>query len=101
MKNIDKVKQMNARELIKFTNEDKCEQCVYKDSICGSERCTEGRILWLESEVEFDAIYINKSFHNYCYKQCGKCGYKNTGCREQYIIDNFNIIDGKITKRQK
>lgn len=102
MKNINKVKQMNARQLIKFMNEDKCEQCVYKDSICGSERCTEGRILWLESEVELDTTYMNDSFNSYCRdRRCNKCDYDSVECNEQYIVDNFNIIDGKITKRQK
>lgn len=102
MKNIDKIKQMTGEELVKFMKINICEHCVYNDSICGHENCSEGIKLWLESEAELDVNYINKSFESDCKKnECDTYLNDCDDCRVQYIVDNFNIIDGKITKRQK
>lgn len=102
MKNIDRIKQMTSEELVKFMKINICEYCIYDDAICGQERCSEGRVAWLESEEELNLNYIIKSFLNNC--KTDECDfYPNdcTVCKFQYIVDNFNIIDGKITKRQK
>ena len=102
MKNIDRIKEMSPEELIIFMNDDKCDRCSYKDKDCGKELCSIGMKTWLNQEAELSARDISDEYHDFCHgKSCEQCKYPHGHCVELFYINNFNIVDGKITRRQK
>lgn len=53
MKNIDKIRQMNSEELVKFLREEcHCSGCRICAGICHKTPCSDGMKQWLEQEVE-------------------------------------------------
>lgn len=110
MKNIDKIKEMNAEELIIFMNSNKCDRCSYNNTNCMHDLCSEGMKTWLEQEADLTTKDLLNSFERFCNLRksrsngtCHDCYYSNIGnkedCKESFIVRNFNIIDGKITRR--
>lgn len=101
MKNIDRIKKMDAKELTKFMNESTCNYCSYKNKDCGSEMCSIGIEEWLNQECESTIDDVYREFNKFCRgKVCETCNYPESTCEVNYMIDNFNIIDGKIIRRQ-
>ena len=92
-------------QLIIFINGDKCDRCSYKDKDCGKEFCSIGIKEWLNQEAELTYKDIINEYDDFCDTQwnfgCDDCEYPGENCRTLYCINNFNIIDGKITRRQK
>ena len=103
MLNIDRIKEMDAEELIIFMNSNKCDRCSYQDKDCGSEMCSIGMEEWLNQETQLTTDLIHCEFGKFCNKNtCGECKYPNDyTCHYNFVVDNFNIIDGKITRRSK
>lgn len=100
MKNIDKVKQMSPKELVKFMKQDKCDKCIYDNTNCQHDMCTEGMAKWLEIEVELTFDEMFQEIKKYCkFTSCVDCAYDIGTCRVQFAADRFNIINGKITRR--
>lgn len=103
MKNIDRIKEMDAEELIIFMNSNKCDRCSYNNTNCMHDMCCEGMKIWLEQESELTTDLIYYEFGKFCIgNNCGECKYPHDyTCHYNFLIDNFNIIDGKITRRSK
>lgn len=104
MKNIEKIRKMNSEELInifKTYRTDECSMCSYKDKYCGTENCTIGLNEWLNQEAELTTEDISNEFRNFCNenRSCDECKYKRKTCHNDYTLEHFNIIDGKITRR--
>lgn len=100
MKNIDRIKQMDVKEFLKFLGTDECDRCSYKDKDCGSEMCNIGIEEWLNQECELTINDIRHELKIYCDKIYPKCIHKHCKlCELDYIVNHFNIIDGKITRR--
>lgn len=103
MKNIDKIKQMNSNEISKILNSNKCNMCTYNNTNCMKEFCHEGTKAWLEQESELTLKEIVEEFNEFCRQ--GKCLSCNPSdhysCYHNFLIDHFNINDGKITRRME
>lgn len=105
MKNIDKIKSMNTKELANLISDGACKICSYEVETC-SKPCVDGVAEWLEQEVELtpkDCVYEHELFCNdHLFKNgCDDCKYNKSpfSCETSYIYENFNIINGKITRR--
>lgn len=101
MKNIDKIKEMNSHDLANFIS-NRCNVCSYRYKDCGNEMCSIAMEEYLNQEVEltFDDIY--REYNKFCCtRDCIGCEYSDETCHYHFMIDHFNIIDGKITRRQK
>lgn len=109
MKNIDKLKEMSVEELITFINGNECDRCIYDNTNCMHDMCSEGTKAWLDEEHELTIEYLNYSFNKFCNNiksknngECHTCYYAKNGylvnCKDAFIVRNFNIVDGKITK---
>lgn len=107
MKNIDKLKEMNFEELIEFINGNKCDRCIYNNTNCMHDMCREGTKSWLQQECELTIKEVGYEFDEFCsynYHQpecCIACKYENTTCKYNFLVDNYNISNGKITRREK
>ena len=114
MKNIDRIKQMLPDELVEFMREIKCYKCVYNDTNCQHDMCTEGITKWLEQEAELTIDDVMDEFKLYCDKKINgdscstDCYYfrinnhkywANNECNIAYMFRNFNIIGDKITRK--
>lgn len=100
MKNIDRIKQMSPKELVKFMRSLQCDKCIYDNTNCQHDMCVEGITKWLEQEGELTIDEIRQEFITYCEnKQCFNCEYFAKRCSFGFIIDKFNIINGKITRK--
>ena len=100
MKNIDKVRQMSPKELITFIKSHNCHKCSYNGTNCQHDMCTDGMTKWLEEEAESTLEEVRQEFITYCEnKQCFNCKYFAKRCGFGFIIDNFNVINGKITRK--
>ena len=100
MKNIDKIKQMPPKELVKFMRSLQCDKCIYDNTNCQHDMCTEGITKWLEQEEELTLDEVRQEFIRHCEnKQCFDCKYFDKRCTFGFIIDNFNVINGKITRK--
>lgn len=102
MKNIDKIKEMNSHDLANFIS-NRCNVCSYRYKDCGNEMCSIAMEEYLNQEAELTVDDINYEFNQFCMKNiCSKCNYPDDNiCHHEFVVDNFNIIDGKITRRQK
>lgn len=102
MKNIDRINQMNSNEISRILNGNKCNMCTYNNANCMKEFCSRGIKEWLEQESELTVEDILIEFDKFCCtRNCFECQYSDETCGHDYMIDNFNIIDGKITRREK
>lgn len=102
MKNIERIKQMDSKEFMKFLKESTCNYCSYKDKDCGSEMCGIGIEEWLNQDAELTFGDIEKEHNEFCRgKVCEMCKYSHKTCQYEYFSDNFKVIDGKITRIQK
>lgn len=102
MKNIERIRKMDSKELMKFLKDSECDKCIYKDKDCGNELCSIGIEQWLNQDVELTFDDIKKEYNEFCSgKVCEMCKYSFKICEYEHIRDNFNIIDGKITRIQK
>ena len=103
MKNIDRIREMTSIELAELINKRSCEVCafqLYED--CEGMNCEEGIFAWLERECELTLDEIEKEADEFCVGECQYCKYKNAhNCRLSFIVDTFNIIDGKIERRKQ
>lgn len=101
MKNIDKIKEMNSDEMVKLLNGNKCNICTYNNTNCLKEFCKKGIKSWLEQEAELTIEDIHREFEEFCgQNSCRGCKYPDDAtCYYGYILEHFNIIDGKITRR--
>lgn len=101
MKNIDKIKEMNSDEMVKLLNGNKCNICTYNNTNCLKEFCKKGIKSWLEQDAELTTEDVRYEFNKFCSNnRCGTCKYPDdTTCYYDYILEHFNIIDGKITRR--
>lgn len=106
MKNIERVREMTPEELTQLVN-NRCQMCVYQNQSCLHDRCSEGVIQWLNQESYLTIKEVCDEFDKFCsysYRKpecCMSCEYENTTCKYNYIVDHFNIINGKIARRQK
>ena len=103
MKNIDKIREMTPKELAELIEKHSCDVCafqLYED--CDGMDCEEGIIAWLERESEVTLEDIEKDADEFCVGECQYCKYKGANnCRLSFIIDNFNITNGKIERRNQ
>lgn len=100
MKNIDKIKQMSSEELVKFMRSLQCDKCIYDNTNCQHDMCTEGMTKWLEIEGEVTLDEVIQEYKRYCgNKNCSDCKYVYKTCLLYFMMDRFNIIDGKIIRR--
>lgn len=99
MLNIDRIRKMDEKELIVFINSDKCNRCSYKDMKCGNEMCSVGIKEYLNQECELTIHDIEDDYYKFCRESFNLCEYNSSRCKLLFLIDNFNIIDGKITRR--
>ena len=76
--------------------------CTYNNTNCLKEFCKEGIKEWLNQDADLTHYDIEDDFSKFCnIRICLDCEYVDKNCRVEYISDNFNIINGKITRRQK
>lgn len=115
MKNIDKVRQMTPKELITFMKSHNCHKCSYNNTNCQHDMCTDGMTKWLEQEAELTIDDVMNEFNLYCKNKkfngdsCSTdCYYfrinnhkhwRHNECKVVYMLRNFNVIEGKITRR--
>ena len=106
MKNIDKIREMTPKELAELLEKHSCDVCafqLYED--CDGMDCGEGIIAWLEKEAVPTVEDVYKEFEKFCMcdtQGCCHCKYFNIRtCKLQWIIDNFNITNGKIERRNQ
>lgn len=100
MKYIEIIREMDSKELMKFLKDSKCDKCIYKDKDCGNEMCSIGIEEWLNQECELTINDIYRGFNNFCRgKVCEMCEYPESTCEFDYMVGNFNINNGKITRR--
>ena len=100
MKNIDKLRQMDVEELIIFINSNKCDRCIYNETNCMHDLCSKGMKEWLNQECELTVDDINREHDKFCCaRECATCEYPDDTCHYSFLVDHFNIIDGKITRR--
>ena len=102
MKNIDKIRGMTPTELAKLFQERSCDVCAFKlYDECHSE-CVDGITIWLNKEYELTLEDIENETDEYCVGECQYCKYKGVNnCRLSFIVDHFNIINGKIERRNQ
>lgn len=109
MKNIDRIKYMSIGDFISFLKEGMCERCLYNTSHCNENMCEEGVLKWLEEEDRLTIKDIHKEMKLHCEKEfsshrknesCIECEYNPKTCGIEFAVKNFNVIDGKITKRE-
>lgn len=101
MKNIERVREMTPEELTQLVN-NRCQMCVYQNQSCLHDRCSEGVIQWLNQDSDLTFHDIDKEYLEFCKgKVCELCKYISIDCFNSFMIDHFNVIDGKITRRQK
>lgn len=100
MKNIDKVRQMNPHDLANFIS-NKCNICSYRYKDCGNEMCSMAIEEYLNQEAKLTIKDIHREFEEFCEQNsCRGCKYPDDAtCYYGYILEHFNIIDGKITRR--
>lgn len=102
MLNIDRVREMDSKELTQLVN-NRCQMCVYQNQSCLHDRCSEGIIQWLNQDFELTIKEIEQEFNKFCSEsnciQCSSSDYSS--CHYNFLVDHFNIIDGKITRIQK
>lgn len=105
MTNYDKIKQMNKEDIIKLINTNKCQMCNYTHAKtlgdCNNN-CEKGIKLWLDEEVEITDDDIDWEYREFCDGFCSGCKYENAkhNCKINWFMDNFNMVDGKITRRR-
>lgn len=104
MKNIDKIKLMDKEGIIKLINTNKCQKCNYSyaRTLGGcDENCEEGIKLWLDKEIEITDSDIDWEYKQFCDGYCTVCKYNDSDgrCKFRWFMDNFNVNDGKITRR--
>ena len=101
MLNIDKIKEMSSSELSKLLI-DRCKMCAFQYEDCGHDRCTEGVEKWLNEESEITLDKVVNECEAFCNENnCVNCKYNYKVCDYEFILDNFNFVDGKITRRNK
>lgn len=101
MKNLDKIREMNSDEMVKLLNGNKCNICTYNNTNCLKEFCKSGIEEWLNQEAELTIKDIDYEFNKYCREgSCISCEQSDySACIYNFIINHFNIVDGKITRR--
>ena len=108
MRNIDKVKEMNTQELACLLDTNRCKLCAYSHkgskTMCCDSNCHEGIAEWLDKEADITPEDINNEFKLHCSNYCEflfkDCPFINTAeCKILWFMENFNINDGKITRR--
>ena len=105
MKNIDKIKLMNKSELVCLLDSNRCRMCEYSHARtitgCCDGDCAEGIGLWLEKEIEITDEDIDWEYKQFCDGHCTVCRYNDSDgrCKFRWFVDNFNVNDGKITRR--
>lgn len=106
MKNIERMREMDTEELAQLIN-NRCKICIYYNQSCLHDRCNEGIVKWLNQEAELTIDDIYNEHTKLCCSDsiltypCISCKYKNKTCEYEFIVDNFNINNGKITRREK
>jgi hypothetical protein len=103
MKNIDKIREMTPKELAELIMcKHTCDVCafqLYED--CEGMDCEEGIVAWLEKESEITIRDIERESEKFCVGECKHCQYANAvDCKTNWLVDNFNIINGKIERRK-
>jgi hypothetical protein len=103
MKNIDKIREMTPKELAELImSKHTCDVCafqLYED--CEGMDCEEGIVAWLEKESEITIRDIERESEEFCVGECKHCQYANAvDCKTNWLVDNFNIINGKIERRK-
>ncbi len=108
MRNIDMIKLMHKGELIELLTEYTCDHCAYNGTNCTHDMCTLGITKWLEQEAEITPDIVREEFDSECseYPDCVDCKYfkgrdQYVDCYLLYTMDNFNIENGKITRRKE
>ena len=94
---MDKVKDMSSFELMMLLTSDTCEKCVYKGTDCNTNMCEQGVRDWLEQDVEIEIKDVLAAFEKQCNDDCIDCNC--LVCLNYFILENYNINNGKITKR--
>ena len=101
MKNIDRIKDMTSIELAELMFKHSCEVCAFQFEDCEEMDCEEGIIAWLEKESEITIRDIERESEEFCVGECKYCQYANAvDCKMNWVVDNFNIINGKIERRK-
>ncbi|MGL4451122.1 MAG: hypothetical protein ACRCTZ_08035 [Sarcina sp.] len=107
MKNIDKIRSMNGVELSEFLPYvSSCDICVHEYGNCEGKECREGIQKWLEEEYELTTQEVYQEYTDYCYPrgECLNCKYhaldSDGECEFNYLVANFNVINGKITRKE-
>ena len=102
MNNIDRVRAMNSDELTKLLN-NKCSMCKYEKQICNYEFCHSEIKKWLETET-LTVEDIESEFKSYCEDKFFNCSCDVSNgcilCKLNFVIEHFNIVDGKINRRK-
>lgn len=99
MKNIDKIKEMNSHDLANFIS-NRCNICPYRYKDCGNEMCSIAMEEYLNQECELTVDDIYREHDRFYYvSSCTTCEYPDDTCHYNFLVDHFNIIDGKITRR--
>lgn len=65
MKNIEKIRNMSAKELAELIDNPKCDHCVYGEYDMDCDVCDEGIVKWLEQEAEKPSIFEPKKGETY------------------------------------
>ena len=105
MRNIDKVKEMNSQELAHLIDSNRCKICVFSNPSGNCEgKCEDGIKQWLDQEADITPDDINNEFKLHCSNYCEflfkDCPFINPAeCKILWFMENFNINDGKITRR--
>lgn len=108
MRNIDKIKEMNAKELAHLIHSNRCkvcEICAFHNSNGNCEgNCEDGIERWLNKKADITQDDIDREFNVHCINYCeniGDCPYEYSAeCKIIWFMENFNINDGKITRRK-
>lgn len=106
MNNLERIKKMDIKELVKVLNGSQCNCCAYKNTLmcvkrntCEQSNCEEGIEEWLKQDVVFTIREVRDEFK----KECMECtGFENCqndpiSCFLDFFIHNYNAIDQKIT----
>ena len=104
MKNIDKIREMTPKELAELIEKHPCDVCAFQlYENCDDMDCEEGIIAWLELDAKeiLTIESIISEFEKFCVGECAYCSYRKAdNCKASWIINNFNIVDGKISRRE-
>lgn len=103
MNNLDRIKDMNADEITEIlANDNKCEFCIYEDDICQTSQCRNGINKWLKFDMDSIIQTIANELESNCMYTQPYCEPIDCDiCKIQYIVNHFNINNGKVTKIDK